>query len=56
MTNVERVRDCIRANSRYGSDVLLQRLSIENAVTLAAIADALERIAQSGREEQDDNG
>lgn len=51
MTNIERVKDCIRANSRYGAEELLQRLSVENAVTLAAIADALERIAQSGRRE-----
>lgn len=44
MTNIEMVKACVHANSRYGAEELLQRLSIENAVTLAAIADALERI------------
>lgn len=53
MTNIDRVKVYIRSNSRYGADELLKQLSVENAVTLAAIADALEQIAQSGRKEKD---
>ena len=49
MTNIERVKQTIRENSRYGIEEEIQRLTIENAVTLAAIADALERIEAASR-------
>lgn len=53
MTHVERIKDADHDNARYGTDELLKILAIENAYTLAAIADALEKIAQIGRKERD---
>lgn len=47
MTNMEAVKECIRANAKHGKEYLNAELAIENAKTLAAIADTLERIAEA---------
>lgn len=53
MTNTERVKDTIRSNQKYGIQFLSEELTVENAVTLAAIADALEELTEHIRWQRD---